>query len=262
MTSAVDLIMPTFNNRDYLQPCLASLLHESPTSRSFRVLVVNNGHPESCDWIAEQGWSTVEVVQTDGRNLGWEGGLKRGLGLSSSPYVIFCNDDIHIPPSSRGWVDALLRHFGDDRVAAVGPASNMVMGLQNIFAVGFPPIVATRLLIGFCLAVRRSALDEVGGIDDSLPGGDDFDLGVRLRQAGYRLIADRRVFIYHHGFKTGERLHGTADQPGGWNSLQMQETTKLALIRKHGLAAWDETMSGAWEAVAEESRPDQEICFA
>lgn len=84
-------------------------------------------------------------------------------------------------------------------------------------------------------------------MDQTLPGGDDFDWSIRLRDAGYKVLVDRDVFIYHHGFKSGTRLMGDHQTAGGWNSYEMQEKTDLALIKKHGLKKWWETKKGAWQ---------------
>jgi GT2 family glycosyltransferase/predicted SAM-dependent methyltransferase len=243
MGASVDIIIPTWDNPQYLQAALASLTGNRVTEGLFHIYVVNNGHPKSCDGINSP---QVTVLQA-GENLGWEGGLKLGLEHSKAPFVCFFNDDAFIPPSSRLWLNTLLQSFRDERVGAVGPASNVVMGFQNIFAAAPYHRFTTKFLIGFCMLVRRSALDEVGGVDDSLPGGDDLDLSIRLRNAGYKLIVDRDVFVFHHGFKTGERVHGTADKAGGWNSYEFKDATDHALIKKHGLRAWYETMMGAYK---------------
>ena len=236
----IDIIIPTFDNPEYFHPCLRSLL----TTRwwwPLRVIVVNNGHPES----VSEGVEGVEVL-TPGANLGWEGGLTLGLERSSSEFVVFSNDDIFLAPFSGLWARTMLQSFRDPTVAAVGPVSNCVMGPQNIFN-GAPVVEYTvPFLIGFFVMVRRSALEAIGGIDDTLPGGDDLDLGIRFRQAGYRLVVRPDGVGYHHGVKTGERGHGGPNTPEGWISHGMQERTDNALIHKHGFTAWN----GLWtEAV-------------
>lgn len=226
----VDVIIPTVDNPGYLVPCVRSILEARGAYPPVRVLVVNNGAPGS---VPLEAAADVRVIEA-GRNLGWEGGLQRGLAESDAPFVVFANDDILVPAASMFWLRQLLSAFRDPRVGAAGPSSNCVMGLQSVFAPAPPtPHVVVPYLIGFCLMLRRAALDAAGGVDATLPGGDDLDLSIRLRQAGFRLTACRNVFVYHHGFKTGERVHG-AD----WNSAAMQERTDNALIRKHGLAAW------------------------
>lgn len=244
MSQLVEIIIPTYNNPAYARPCLTSLLENQATKGLFHITVVNNGHPQSCDWIAPDH-PQVSVINPES-NLGWEGGLKLGLENTSAPFVCFLNDDTFIPPGSRHWLTQLLQALRSDKVAAVGPGSNTVMGPQNVFQ-SFPyhRFTAT-YLIGFCLLVRRSTLEEVGGVDDTLPGGDDLDLSIRLRQAGYELAVDREVFVYHHGFKTGERLYGDSSTGGGWNSYEQYSATNTALIRKHGFKAWWECISGAW----------------
>lgn len=239
---AIDIIIPTFDNYQYLASCLQSILRNKPSENLFHIWVVNNGHKESCDWINNRD---VTVLQS-GKNLGWEGGLNFALKETKAPYVLFLNDDVLVPQSSRFWLNKLIQHFLDKEVAAVGCASNVVMGFQNIFTDTERSVFLTKFLIGFCMLVRRSALDEIGGVDESLPGGDDLDISIRFRKHGYKLVCDRNVFIYHHGFKTGNRVMGDAQQRNGWNSYEMLEKTNIALIKKHGFALWWECTKGAF----------------
>jgi GT2 family glycosyltransferase len=226
-----DIIIPTWNNLTYLIPCVGSIL-QNTVSDPFRIIVVNNGEPEHSKCFKED--PRLKILQQT-ENVGWERGLVAGLKVSDAPFVLFMNDDTFIPASSSDWLTRLLSHFDEPDCAAVGPSSNVVMGKQNIFAPVPENLIRAKFLIGFCEAVRRADLDAVGGIDESLPGGDDLDLSIRLRDLGKRLLIDRNVFVYHHGFKTGERVEGGPNQTGGWNSIDKIERTNHALIRKHGL---------------------------
>ncbi len=234
--SLVTIIIPTFNNLEYLAPCVNSILLHQATPGLYEIIIVNNGDKGSVPPISNP---EVRVIEA-GTNLGWEGGLKRGVTESTNPYIVFLNDDTYIPFSSTGWLNDMLELFSDEKVAAVGPSSNCVMGPQNCFIpVQNRYILETNFLIGFCMMVRRSALEKVGGVDDALPyHGDDLDLCIRFRQAGYKLLCNKAVFVYHHGFKTGGREFGAA-----WNSVEMTEKTNTYLIIKHGLKTFWETMS-------------------
>lgn len=237
----VDLICPTLNNPKFLGECISSI-SALRLSYPFRIIVVNNGHPESMSFIPDYPW--IKIVQTGGQNLGWEGGLERGLKESSSKYVGFINDDIYIPPSSDTWLAKLMATFTHPEVAAVGPSSNFVMGPQNIWRSIAHKAIEVTYLIGFCMIVKRSCLDEVGGVALGLPGGDDLDLSIRLRKKGYKLIVRRDVFVYHHGCVTGNQIYGTQDRRNGWNSTEMTERTDHELIRRHGFKEWFQCRAG------------------
>ena len=104
----------------------------------FHIYIVNNGDLEQM--VTYQNSPYITILQQD-RNLGWEGGLKAGLAASHAPYVLFMNDDTHIPSHQRLWLDKLLGHFVYSDCAAVGPTSNMVMGLQQSLILLHPEIL-------------------------------------------------------------------------------------------------------------------------
>lgn len=236
MRESVDIIIPTYDNFYQLNDCLQSMAmtrNEWPIN----FIIVNNG-------TARVGaiLPNVKVIETES-NLGWVGGLREGLKHSTSKYVVFANDDIFIPRSSSKWLYEMVRNMeAYPSIGAIGPSSNVVMGMQRIWEVLPAPAYRTSFLIGFCMLVRRKALDEAGGVQDMECGGDDIDLSIRIRKAGYDLLIRRDIFVYHHGFQTGNRIHGDHTKPNGWNSQNMTDNTNMELIRKHGFLEWWDTI--------------------
>lgn len=238
--SLVGVIVVTYDNPQYVIPCVQSILSPFTTEDMLHVYVVNNGRPEYMDVF--KGHPKITVLNQE-KNLGWEGGLKKGIEASKEEFLVFMNDDTFIPIPSIRWINHLISHFEDPKVGAAGPSSNVVMGHQSIFMQSPSDKFDVNFLINFCCMVRRKALEEAGGIDDTLPGGDDLDQSIRLRKAGYKLICDKNAFVYHHGFKTGERVNGGPNVDGGWNSIKKIEMTNWALIQKHGLREFLFTMN-------------------
>lgn len=236
MKPTLDIIIPTFDNIRMLTSTINSFLltMAGPITDMTRFIIVNNGKAPLENYIQQ---TEKMVILNPGQNLGWEGGLKAGLEVSDAPFVLFANDDIRLIPGQYDVLWRLLSLFNDPTVGAVGPSSNFVMGNQNIFNDNASKHLNVKFLIGFFYLVRRAALDKAGGVDDSLPGGDDIDLSIRLRDAGYQLVCKRDIFVFHHGAQTGNRVAA-----GYWNSPEMQEKTNLAIIKKHGMLKFWETM--------------------
>lgn len=234
MSDLLHIIIPTFNNPQYLDPCVFSILKTGILNEKARLFIVNNGQqPIKEKW---GGFKCIEILEP-GENLGWERGLDYALKKSDSKFVCFQNDDTFLPTASCRFYQRLLTNFMDWDVSAVGPATTTSSGVQSIYA-PTAPFIKTEVnwLIFFTVMLKRADLDSVGGVDTTLPGGDDFDLSMRLRLAGKKLVIDPGAFIIHHGFKTGSRVYGDgyAGVKNGWNSPEMIERTSHALIRKHG----------------------------
>lgn len=242
MNPPVTIIVPTWNNPQFLTPCIESIRATGVLGGLCKLLIVNNGKQPIKDYVKD--WHNTEVLEP-GTNLGWEGGLDLGMKNSDSPFVVFQNDDTHIPPATGRFYHTLLNTFNDDIVAAVGPATTVASGWHSIFQ-KYPLMTPSEVsfLIFFTVMIRRTHYDLVGGIDTSCPGGDDFDLSIRLRKAGKKLVINPGAFLIHHGFKSGERLHGGPEKVGGWNSTEMTDRTNAYLIKKHGFKTFTQTRRG------------------
>lgn len=242
VNNRIDIIIPTYNNVPVLSQCVDSIVTHS-TGLPFRFLIVNNG-THWPDVLKSKFPKGTLILETEG-NLGWEKGLVAGLDQSDSEYVVFLNDDTFIPPGGRYWLDrmaAVLKNHND--IGVVGPTSNFVLGRQLMFRIIPEKVYYAHILSGFCMMVRREALEKVGGVATDLVGGDDLDLCIRMTQAGYKLAIEASVLVFHHGCLTGNR-----EQRGYWSSREHEDQTNQALIQKHGFKAWASTMNLAIEEV-------------
>ena len=220
-----DIIIPTYNNKDYLPSCVKSLL--AYTKPGFRIHLINNGVPGSLD--AYRDFGSVQVYEVNG-NLGWVGGINYLKDRVEGPFVLFLNDDTQFVPYDFGWLQRLqLPFFLYKDVGAVGPISNNVAGTQYMVNIlGRRHTVGW--LSGFCLLTKKEVLDKVGWLDESLPGGDDVDFSIRLKNAGLTILCERDVMVLHKAEVTGKKLYGSY-----WNSQDYYDALNIALIRKHGL---------------------------
>lgn len=244
----LDVIIPTYDNFNQLTQTVMSLLAHSD-KYPLNIIIVNNGKIQLDNEFKES--KNVKIIACK-ENLGWIGGLREGLKHSNSKYVLFANDDIYIPLSSRTCIKNMIREMEiQPFLGAVGPTSNIVMGKQNIWFMTPAYKFHVAYLIGFFMMVRREALDKAGGVQDMEFGGDDLDLSIRIRKAGYNLLVMRNEFVYHHGFQTGVKVHGSSTKPNGWNSREMTDNVNMELIRKHGFMVWRDMI---WGSITDEEK--------
>jgi GT2 family glycosyltransferase len=65
-----------------------------------------------------------------------------------------------------------------------------------------------RMLALFCMAVRRSVIENVGPLDEQFGVGmyEDDDFSLRMRQKGYRILCAEDVYIHHWGSASFSKL--------------------------------------------------------
>lgn len=232
--------IPTWNNKSQLQTTLDTLLCN--TEFPFEVLVVDNGCDPSIARSAKD-WPKRLRYCTPGRNAGWMGGLNFALEQCTTPYFAMMNDDVVFPANALPFWRILLKQFEDESVGMVGPTSDFISGPQNICH-SLPDVHDTTYAIGVCLVLPTDLLREIGGLDETLPGGDDLDLTIRVRKAGKKVRIARQAFLHHIGQQSGPRKQGKY-----YDSEEHQELVKNAIIRKHGFAWMHETWQGQVHAV-------------
>jgi mycofactocin system glycosyltransferase len=131
-----------------------------------------------------------------------------GLGEVTTPLVAFLDTDVQAP---HDWLDALLPHFCDERVALVAPrvASTPGTGAVAAYEQHHSPLdlggEAARVSPGTrvsyvpaaALVCRTAAIRDAGGFDTGLRTGEDVDLVWRLVAAGHRCRYEPASVVQH-----------------------------------------------------------------
>ena len=159
------------------------------------------------------------------RNLGFSNSYNKGIKLAGGDVVMILNDDIYLPQCS---VDALCEVLKSNKdYGAVGPVTNHAGNFQNTklfegikdysaqellrvehFAKWLRDVMAGKVyevtewgLFGFCLAIHKSTLNDVGYFDERYEYGnfEDIDLNRRIKAYAKKLILDASTFVVHRG---------------------------------------------------------------
>lgn len=198
---SVRVVVPAFGRPSALSRCLASLTGHD-------VLVVDDATPDpACIEAVAQahglGFLRLAV------NSGPGAARNAGAALCETELIGFVDSDCEVP---AGWIDGLVAHFDDPKVAVVAPrivptgdriesflgryeraASALDMGSR-------PALVRPGAALGFLpsavMLVRRSALAG-RGFDEALRLGEDVDLVWRLSDEGWLVRYEPSVVARH-----------------------------------------------------------------
>ncbi len=241
MKPLLTILIPTYQSPEILQYCVQSLVMY--TEYPYKIVIINNdpdGREDIDNAVNSADFDYIEALHME-ENGGWMTAINAGMERVDTPYVCMLNDDVVFIPGQQGFWRQLCGWFElpDTKIAEVGPCTNYAMGHQSLFTLRAEPAMYVPFLIGFCAVLRSDVFREVGLLDESLPGGDDLDLGIRLHDAGYDLICDRKAYIHHIGQQTGQKVHS-----GYWNSEWQSDKTNNALMAKHGVSKWYDQLCG------------------
>ncbi len=210
------------NQLPFTRLCLDSVLRH--TRAPYELILVDNGSTDgTAEYLEEvrarSGLARVEVIRNE-TNLGFPAGCNQAAGRARGRFLLFLNNDTIV---TEGWLEGLLAWARHDwpKVGLVGPMTNHIGNQQRIPVDyrdldGLDDFAARRrqacagqaheppMLAGFCLLARRDVFEQVDGFDIRFGLGylDDDDLSLRVKNAGYRLVAAHDVFVHHFGGRT------------------------------------------------------------
>lgn len=252
------IVLLGYNQLAYTKLCVESVL--AHTDVPFEFILVDNGSTDGTDAYFKEMEAQDSRIRAviNPRNLGFALGCNQGIALARGEYVLFLNNDTLVP---RKWLSRLRAHLETrPGVGAVGAVSNWVSGPQQLEHVPFanhPDARAEMLafaeglaqgfhaqgfelarLVGFCLMVRKSLLDTIGGFDPRFGIGnfEDDDLCLRIRTTGYQTWVAKDVYVHHFGSRTFAALgfdafEETMDQ--GWALFKEKWGLPASLDRRN-----------------------------
>ena len=222
MTAAVVL---HYNRIDLTAGCVRSLAEQ--TEAPLRVLVVDNASTahdgKTLSDALPPGTETLRLESSGGFSGGMNAGIRVVLRDPAVDAILLLNNDTRCPPGLVAALRATLE--SDPALGMVGCAQEGADGgesqpaafrLSGFFAIPRPvgPGEPFDYLQGSCLLVRRTALESVGLWDESFFFfGEDADLSLRFRKAGWKLALAPDATILHLGSAT---IGAASGQQSAW----------------------------------------------
>jgi len=221
---AVTAVVVDFHSGDDLRACCQSLLAEQCT-----VVVVDNGATGTSAAMLGAVKDLVTLLET-GVNLGFGGGVNRGVAVAATPLVLVCNPDLVVHdgavaamvaaldaepdwalvgpkildsagetyPSVRRF-PSLLDAVGHALLAPLWPKNPFTARYRSGYAV--KPKWGVDWISGACFLIRREAFEALGGFDEGFfMFAEDLDLCFRAHQLGFGIgYVDRAVVTHVEG---------------------------------------------------------------
>jgi O-antigen biosynthesis protein len=209
-----ELIVPVYNSLSHVRDCLESVLACTDPALASILLVDDGSDATTHRFLADVADQHAHVrLLTNRENLGFLKTCNLGMQAAETEFVLLLNSDTVVVPD---WLERLLECArSDPTIAAVNPLTNRAANIDLPMAPGasflamdafihahhkptWPDIVTG---VGFCMLLRRQALDEVGLFDEIYDRGycEESDLCMRLVAAGWRTVIADHVYLYHRG---------------------------------------------------------------
>jgi cellulose synthase/poly-beta-1,6-N-acetylglucosamine synthase-like glycosyltransferase len=193
----VTIVIPAYNAEKTIAECLTAV-QDQDWGNDTEVILVNDGSTDKTAEIAAT-FSGVKVITTP--NGGAPRATNVGISAARRDIVVSVDSDAML---DRGWPEKVMPWFDDPEVGAVcgyvrcasKSLVGRVMGYHLELRMDRSPTYVGKFG-STNTAYRRSALIEVGMLDEQVKIGYDIDVTRNLRAAGYRLVREKRASCRH-----------------------------------------------------------------
>ena len=211
----ISIVIPTYNNLDYLKLCLKSLKKNSSFSHEI-IIHINEGSDGTLDFIKDNNYKHT----SSDNNIGLCSSINKAAKLVSNQYILYSHDDMYFCPN---WDKVLLdevKSLDHDDFYLSGTMIEPNSGhIVYDFGIDLDTFNENELLskykdINFYdhqgthfapHLVSKKMWDKVGGFSEEFnPGiGSDPDFNMKLWKEGVRIFKGLNDFkVYHFGSLT------------------------------------------------------------
>ena len=213
----LSFIIPVYNEEEHLDDTIASIKKNVHGSYDYEIIVVDNGSYDNSISIAKRHGAKVYIKPANKisslRNY--------GTFNSSGHLLIFLDADIHLEKEWGCAITEVIKDFEKNPVQITGSVVGIDRDPNWIEKYWFKPTLyesdITHMNSGH-LIVTKSFFEKIGGFNENLETGEDYEFSQRAKKNGAIIINNIKLKVVHKGYpKTigqffkRERWHGRGD---------------------------------------------------
>ncbi len=199
------IIVPVYNRPGEIKELLDSLLAQ--TVKPFELLIIEDGSKERCDHLLGHYRSFFTIRYFYKENTGRCDTRNYGLERAEGDYMLFFDSDVILPAFYFERLEVAMAARYCDCFGGPDAADDSFPDIQKAVSHSMTSFWTTGGIRGgkvvmekFCprtfnMGISRKAYETVGGFNDML--GEDIDLSLRIRKAGFDIQLIRELFVYH-----------------------------------------------------------------
>lgn len=214
---SVAFIIPAHNEAEMLPSTLDSITRYAAGIGPYEVIVVDNLSTDGTGIIAAA--KGARVVYSNANTIGKSRNL--GAGISKASTFIFLDADITLTAEWSHNAPRVVRDVAGNPFLIGGSDCRIADSTGWVAKTWFdsPNLKTSGQYIGSAhLIMSRLLFEWLGGFDESLKTGEDYDICSRARMLGAKLAKDASLKVIHHGvprspaeFFKREMWHGLGD---------------------------------------------------
>jgi glycosyltransferase involved in cell wall biosynthesis len=262
----ISVVMPVFNGAKYLRHALGSISSQGPCSGELEIIVAEDGSSDESPGILREASASLPLTVIEGAHQGnWVASTNRALQKASGDYVCFLHQDDAFMPTrletlmgvAAAFPDAdvfahpvrfidgdgrscgtwtfpsrRLRHRAVDWFSQPTTIEHNKMPVDRRFPPSgwFPQLLVQNNLAVPGIMFRRTLLDSVGFLDESLRYTADWDFWLRIAARHDLVLLPDRLAEY--------RIHREA-QTVGFAEKQTEYAANLQIVLERHTATLD-----------------------
>lgn len=199
------IIVPVFNRRSEVEELLESLSLQ--TDKDFETIIVEDGSTDHSEDIAKRYEAAANVRYFMKKNEGRSAARNYGMARAEGEWLIFFDSDCVIPPTYFEIVKREVERGGFDCFGGPDAAADNFTTLQKAINYSMTSFLTTGGIRGrkkgmekflprtFNMGFTQEVYKKAGDFRDVF--GEDIDLSLRIRKAGFNTVLLPEAFVYH-----------------------------------------------------------------
>lgn len=207
MNVKYSFIVPVYNRPNEIKELLESFL-VMQVSSTYEIVIVEDGSTISSEEVISEYASKLNILYLKKQNTGPGDSRNYGMQSANGSFFLILDSDVVMPPHYLVAVDAYLDQNQVDCFGGPDAAEENFSAIQKAINFTMTSFLTTGGIRGkeksvksyeprsFNMGISKKAFETTKGFGKIHPG-EDPDLSIRIKKAGYQIGFIKEAYVYH-----------------------------------------------------------------